>query len=402
MLLKVLFPLLTAVILSYSSAELWVVPGRAEVDAGRWYLADDGTLAAKADHQLAEGPTQNIPAAKNIRQDLLVRDAASAERWCDFGMVLALVGQVDKGAYCVRWAAQLAPNSPQVLFSIGGFYSSIHQFREAVPYFAKILSTVPVDSRVYGYLDEMRLDFDELVAYGGLPAEKLPAQSYFLHLLTRGDAGEAKKAWTWITAHSLSDDKLANEYVNFLLAKGLTEDAATAWTLQARGREPGYGNGTFVFNGDFEHNPVGSPFDWQITQLEHVQATRDGQAAHLGSWSLRLLFDGKENVNYQGVSQHVFLQPGTYRFQAFIRTAGITTDQGVALRVFDAEEPNRLSIETEGVTGTTEWKKLEKSLVVRNPTRLVEIQVIRHSSLKFDSLIGGTAWIDDVSLTRVQ
>jgi len=80
----------------------------------------------------------------------------------------------------------------------------------------------------------------------------------------------------------------------------------------------------------------------------------------------------------------------------------ITSDQGISLRVFDAEAPNHLSVETEGVTGTADWKKLEKPLVVTSAARVIEIQVIRHSSLKFDSLIAGTAWVDGVSLTRIK
>ena len=368
---------------------------------GCFYLSDDISLTSAAFQHLMEGPALNPAAANDIFHELLERDPASADRWCDMGAILAHTGQIEKGKYCFLRAAQLAPNSPQISMSIANSYFIVGQARSALPYFSRILHGVPeYDSTAFDYFDAMKLDFNEIVAYGGLPAESRPAQSYFRHLLATGDLEQVRKAWTWVRSHSFSDDRLASEYVNFLSAKGLAEEAATTWASQVGGRENGYLKQTIVFNGDFEREPSGAVLDWRITPSDHVEVIRDEQVAYSGKWSLRISFDGKENMNYQGVSQRVFVRPGTYRFEAFVRTAEITTDQGIALRVSDAEA-DRLEIETEGMTGTGEWRRLEKKLVVARPARLMEIQVIRHASLKFDSLIAGTAWIDKVSLARM-
>src|SRR5206468_10934916 len=93
---------------------------------------------------------------------------------------------------------------------------------------------------------------------------------------------------------------------------------------------------------------------------------------------------------------------GAYRFEALVRTAGITTDEGVGLRVLDAQSSHKLLIETERLRGTTDWKKLGGKLIVDSPVRLVEIQVFRRPSWRFDSSIAGTVWIDQVSLKREQ
>jgi hypothetical protein len=50
--------------------------------------------------------------------------------------------------------------------------------------------------------------------------------------------------------------------------------------------------------------------------------------------------------------------------------------------------------------GTSDWVELEQSLAVSGSSRLIEVAVTRTPSLKFDSKVAGTIWIDDVSLER--
>jgi hypothetical protein len=120
--------------------------------------------------------------------------------------------------------------------------------------------------------------------------------------------------------------------------------------------------------------------------------------AHSGQWSLRIDFRGKENLNYSHVSQTVCVRPGPLRFQAYVRTEGITTDQGVGFRVFDPESPARLDARTAQLSGDSDWRPLELAFVVPPETRLLVVQVRRLPSLKFDNKIAGTAWVDDAVL----
>ena len=57
-----------------------------------------------------------------------------------------------------------------------------------------------------------------------------------------------------------------------------------------------------------------------------------------------------------GVRESVYLKPGRYEFQAWVRAQGISTDEGVAFRVAGEGARNRLSFTTEAVRGTTDWK----------------------------------------------
>jgi hypothetical protein len=132
-----------------------------------------------------------------------------------------------------------------------------------------------------------------------------------------------------------------------------------------------------------------------------VQASFDSNVARAGSHLLRLDFSGDNNVSYGHVSQLVYASPGTYHFEAFMRTANVTTSKGVGFSISDFTGSLRLSLETEQLAGTNDWTKLEQTIHIPEPTLLL-VRVIREPViLKFDANIKGTVWIDSVSLRKV-
>jgi hypothetical protein len=106
-------------------------------------------------------------------------------------------------------------------------------------------------------------------------------------------------------------------------------------------------------------------------------------------------------VSYS-TTQKTSVPQGTYRFTAYIRTENITTDKGIAFRIFDPENSSLLDARTEQFVGTTDWKKVEQTVHVPRATKLVEIQVIREPTMKFENRVSGTAWVDTVSLSRIE
>ena len=393
--------LLSAALICAACIKLSLESASADRQQAGWthfYLVAPNTLFSRGTQLLEDGPAQDLKAGQSILKGLVQTNPASADRWSDLGGVFLEAGQLDKGKYCFLRAAQLAPNTAETWLSVANFYIDRQQYRSALPYLGRILESTNKSEIVFNDFDRLKLGIGEIAANGGMPAEPRIAEAYFRHLLEAGDLAKVREAWEWLKPRS-PDDRLAEEYIHFLLTRGLTNEASAAWSSQLGAREADFGKSTFVLNGGFEHEPGGPLFDWQISRDEHVQVSRDDSVARSGSSSLRIEFDGKINLTHQGVSQRVFLPRGAYRFEAFVRTAGITTDEGVGFRVLDTRSSNRPMIETERITGTTDWKKLEGTLVVDAPVKLVEIQVVRRQSLRFDSLIAGTAWIDQVSLT---
>src|ERR1019366_5507530 len=135
-----------------------------------------------------------------------------------------------------------------------------------------------------------------------------------------------------------TDRELAIAYVEFLLEQHQYDHAESVWVQEApaaaRGGYPAHNR---VYNGEFEQAPSGCRLDWKIGKTEAVEVERDGAVAKDGSFSLRTRFAGTENVSFQSVVQTVVAGAGNYRFSAWLKTEGITTDQGIRFCIQDGE-----------------------------------------------------------------
>jgi len=70
------------------------------------------------------------------------------------------------------------------------------------------------------------------------------------------------------------------------------------------------------------------------------------------------------------------VRPGHYRFHAFIRTAGMSTGQGIEFRVRDAEAPVRLVAILGQFAGTNPWSDIERDVLVPSGTKFFQLQVV--------------------------
>jgi hypothetical protein len=172
--------------------------------------------------------------------------------------------------------------------------------------------------------------------------------------------------------------------------------ALDAWTPFAPPGS-GYPRSNLVFNGDFEAPFSGARLDWIPSRLPHVSEQRDF-TARSGDFSLRVDFDGAANIDYRGISQTAVVSPGRYRFRAWLKLQGLTTDRGLFFRVFDPQSPALLDFRTPAPAGTADWTPLELAFQVSPATHLLQIQLCREPSWKFDNKLAGTAWIDQVEL----
>jgi len=364
-------------------------------------LCADDLLLESAERQLAKGGADGLARAEARFQEALRRNPASADRWCDLGEAWLKSGLTEKARTCFSRALDLGAESIQILWRAGDFYFRVKENKTAMQCMSRILAHDPkYDALVFdSYLRSGATILDTLNY--GIPEGRRAAQSYFRYLLRSGELADVQRAWDWIASRSLADDRLAGQYVDFLLKKQKFEAAVEAWTRHLGDRRGEYQESDFLYNGDFEFEPSGSSFDWRVTELEGVDVERDSAVSCSGSSSLRIRFEGKENLSYSHISQMAVVKPGGYLFRAQVRTEGITTDQGVGFRISDAESRSRLDIRIENFVGTSGCEKVKERFLVPRQTTLIQIQVVRQSSWKFDDKISGTAWIDGVSLVRL-
>jgi hypothetical protein len=367
----------------------------------RFLLCTNAPWVDRAWQQLTGVREQDVPKAITIFKQVLQRDAQDPYRWVELGEAFLEAGQKEEARYCYAQVLALAPHSAPFLLRVANFHFLMGENKNALPITARILTLIPdYDSIIFS--EYLRLvDHPEDVLRYGLPEDGRAAGSWLRFLTQAGRLDDAQRTWEWLVGRGYADDTLAGEYVEFLIRQGHPDSAASAWARYMGARLGDYRKSTYLFNGGFESEPTPSPFDWNVARTQGVEVARDCTAAWSGKCSLRIKFAGTQNLDLAAASQLTFVTSGPYRFHAFIRTEGLTTDQGIRFRIFDAEAPARLDVIFEEFTGTKPWSGVERDLVVPPATRLLQVQVIRERSTKFDNKVGGTAWIDELRLEPV-
>jgi hypothetical protein len=367
----------------------------------QFLLCNNAPLVWRARDQITGGKEENIHQAITIFRMVLRRDPQDPYRWADLGDAFFEAGQKEDARYCYGQVLALAPRTAVFLLRVANFNFQIRENKQALPITARILALIPdYDAVIFGEYARF-VDRTEDVLQFGIPKDRRATQSWLQFLLQAGRLDDAQLTWDWIAEHGYADDGLAGEYVEFLVRQGHPDSASSTWTQYLGARADGYGKSNYLFNGDFEAEPTRSPFDWTIGQAQGVEVTRDLTTAWSGKYSLRISFAGKQNLDSAVVSQLVFVRPGRYRFHAFIRTEGLTTDQGIRFQISDAEVSTRLDEVFGQFVGSIPWSEVNHDLVVAPDTSLLQVRVIRQRSMKFDNKIGGVAWIDDLKMEPI-
>jgi hypothetical protein len=367
----------------------------------RFLLCTNELLEQRGQQELMG--TDRDSAERSIAEfrSLLQRDAQNPYHWGDLGEAYLDAGQTENACYCFSRVLSLAPQSAALLLRAANFYLQIGDSRHALPITARILGLIPdYDSVIFSEYVRLVGDVDEVLQYGFPEGGRAP-RSWLRFLMEGGRRDDAQRSWQWIGERGHTDDALAGEYAAFMIRQGRPDVAASAWAQYLGARSGDYRRSNYLFNGDFESEPIASPFDWNVPRMQGVEVARDCTDVPSGKCSLRLSFAGTQNLDFAAASQVTFVRPGRYRFHAFIRTDGLTTDQGLRFRVADAESPSRLDVVFGQFIGTKPWSKVGYDFLVPPTTQLLRVQVIRQASLRFDNKVAGTAWIRELRLEPI-
>lgn len=365
---------LGAVLAVYASAGILFETFRADSAEAervlcRFFLCRNSLLVWSARDQLTVPKNENLERAIGAFRTVLQRNPHDPYRWADLGEALLEAGRKEEARYCYERVEALAPRVPPFLLRVANFHFLNGEPRRALPITARILAMIPdYDAVIFSQYTRLAENAD--VLRFGLPEDPRAARSWLRFVMEAGRLEDAQRSWDWVAARALADDAVAGEYARFLIQRGRPEAASLAWA-----------------------RPVG-PFDWSLARSAGVEIAREGN-------SLRIRFAGTENLEITAASKHVFVRPGPYRFRAGIRTDSVTTDEGIRFRIVDAEAPANLNVTFGQFTGSSPWSDVQQEVVVPRQTRLLQVQVIRQPSMRFDNRIGGTAWIDGVRLTRM-
>ncbi|MGD0402541.1 MAG: hypothetical protein ABSB66_05030, partial [Candidatus Acidiferrales bacterium] len=193
-------------------------------------------------------------------------------------------------------------------------------------------------------------------------------------------------------------------YLDALIQRRDVDRLTAAWAalcarfpqeVRARKSSP-----NLITNADFAFALLNGGLDWRVIPVQGAAVSEDSSVGVAGSKSLRIEFNGTQNLEYAHVLQYVPVSPNTvYTFSAYMRAQGITTDSGPRLEVLDAFDPSKLFVSTENVTGTSDWSAHQLEFKTGADTRLLIVKIARPASRKFDNQLAGTIWIARVTLS---
>lgn len=338
----------------------------------------------------------------------VVSDPAFPWRWSDLGDALMAAGRHDEARICFRESLALGPNLPQIALRAANFRFEMGEIQPALALGAGILKQLPeYDDMVFSSYVRMGGDLDGILA-SGIGNNPRAARTFFRFLMRSG--GEQRLSatwrwptwrwptWRWIDERGYADRPLARAWASWLLERSHAEEAATVWMRHGASDAGVYRVSNWIDNSGFEEKWTGEGFDWLAEAIPGVKTVWDDQVAHSGRRSLRLDMDAANNLDFHHVSQRVWLDPGRYQVSGWVRTNGLTTDQGVGLRLTGARgDPD---VFTPTAEGSREWTRLSAEFTIQAP-ELAKVEIVRRPSDKFDNRPRGTAWIDDVKIERV-
>ena len=336
-------------------------------------------------------------------------DPYDPQTWLDLAFAMELQGRLGEAGTCLRQVHLLAPNLPAYQWPIANFYLWQGDIDEAFRHFKLVLAgTAEYNSNVFSMAWKATDDAGKILQQL-IPERAATEFSYLNFLVSQRHLDEAQAVWKRIVAGTEEfSPESTSPYIDNLIAAHRADEAYQVWIdLQKKGlirytSMPSENN--LIGNGNFEDELLNFGFAWRIVPHEGVFAGLTTSTYHSPSHALLVQFSGKENLLYYNVYQYVKVSPGqTYRLRAFLKTEGITTDSGPRLEVHDAFNAAALEKSTEDLTGTSDgWTSLLLDFAAGPKTDLIVVRLDRLPSKKFDNLIAGKVWLDDVQLTRVQ
>ncbi len=219
-----------------------------------------------------------------------------------------------------------------------------------------------------------------------------------------GHTGNALKVWDRLASlHPRLSLQDSFSLVGALMTEKRIAEASRVWdqaVLLAGLADLQSPPGSVLWDGGFESSVSGGGFSWLISEgFRDVQVGSDTQEKHSGNRSMRLIFDGKSNVNFVGVCHYVPVQSSArYRFSAWVRTRALTTDQGIRFQLHSLGTQDTSFAVTSEVHGTAPWTRIELPWSSGKDVQELQVCLVRFPSEEAENKIQGTAWVDDVAL----
>jgi len=325
-------------------------------------------------------------------------DLAQANDWA---------GRTDVALPLFQRAQQLFPKSPDINWKLANFYIRSGNTDDALPALKEVLSSNIIEKNQIFLLSDHAGINSATIVDNLLPHD---SASYFAYLnfeAQHGNFSAAQETWNrLLLLNSLFGPREALPFIDALIKAHELETATKVWSslgsrFPDRIPSPASAN-NLITNGNLQADILNGAFDWRVYPVSGVGVSQDSTGPVPDVRSLRVEFDGTQNLYYGSVLQFVPAQPRTkYKFSVFCRSQDLTTDAGLSIQISDAYDSTKILGSTEPLIGTTPWSDQSFSFETPPETRLLIVRVVRVPSQKFDNKIAGAFWLSRVSLTPV-
>lgn len=409
--------ILSFLLASWAAMRPWVAQralSRGSIDqaASRALSLDPGndriqaTLAALYHYSLL---LRDYPAALTAYRSILRNNPLDSASWLHLGKLYERLGQLSEADQAFRLATHLGPSNSALLWEIAVTYVNQEQTPKTLDTLARFLSAAnnPADL-AKGYELARRLLTPEEALNTLIPPNIPHYTHYANYLLDRNLGDQALAVWNRLAELAARtrepiDSHLQLRMVDLFMLTGQINPAHQLWTAVTR--QIAFDNASTesnpVSNGSFERDAtLGRGFDWRIGGAPGVVATVDPFMAYTGRRSLRLSFT-KSRVDFSNVSQLIPVHPhSTYALQAHIRTDGFTGPKGITVEAIDPHDG--VLARTDLIGGTRDWTPVVAQFRTSGAAQTITLRVHSEPPPPYLPPLSGSAWIDNVSLMKVE
>ena len=324
--------------------------------------------------------------------------------WLDLASAYEMAGDSVRARQAFEQAKSAYPISAEVAWNYGNFLLRSGNLPEALAEIHRAVLTDPsFEPLAVSVCWRAGVSFDQIFDQVVPPRARayLSAADFFLG---EGDINSALK--TWARAQALNEPiELARSFpfLEQLIRLARPSEARLVWQqalAKTNRKAPAVAPGSLIWDGGFEESFPNGGLGWQRLNATGASIGLDSSVHRSGTSALRVSFDGSANIDFEHVRQVVVVEPRTrYRFEAYVRCEGVSTDSGPQFRIFDRHHPAALNVQTQSLTGTlANWTPQELEFVTGPDTHFLFVILQRRPSRKLDNKLSGTLWADDVSL----
>ena len=353
---------------------------------------------------LTGDPSQQVTAENEFRE-AIQRNPNFAAYWSGLGTACYTNGDQSCANESFTRARQLSPSNPDYAWQAAINDVVSHQPQAATDDLKTFVSLQPEGLTQSFQLLTRGFADPELVWRDLLGSADVSARMKFLEFLAASGRVEAANGFWQDLASQKKPVSLSEvaPLVDQLIGSSHYAEAANVWSYarESSSNEAGQllSEPNLIFNGSFEQQPLNAGFDWHHAQQSYVELNFADPAAKDGSRALKVDFTVPQNSEYDLVYQFVPVTPNrSYDLSALMKSQGITSDSGPKLRVIDPRCQACLDTSTQGVTGTSDWRRVSIRFTTGPTTDIVRISLWRPHSRTYPTEITGQLWLDNVAL----